>query len=116
MQRALLRFAAVAGAVSLGASGSLAAADPHAGVIEFVNETPQAVMFIYAHMDNVTDLEDDLLGEAVLEPGQRFKVNMDLGPHRCIYDIEVHLANEQRLTYRRFDACKGTALHVRLQG
>src|SRR6478735_8596008 len=103
-----IRFAAAA--VLVGSASGLVAADkePHANVIEFVNDTPYRVMFIYAHMDNVTDWEDDLLGNDVLEPGQRFRANLDLGPHRCIYEITAQLANEQRLFYRRFDACKET--------
>src|SRR6187549_2427648 len=69
MRSGALRFAAAAGAASLAATGGLAAADgdTHAGVIQFVNDTPSRVMFIYAHMDDVTDLEDDLLGNDVLE-------------------------------------------------
>ena len=112
----LIAFAALAGAALIGPVSHLAAADDklHANVIEFVNETPQTVMFIYAHMENVTDWEDDLLGTEVLEPGDSFKVDLNLGPGRCEYEIMVHLADEQRLHYRRFDACKETALHMSL--
>jgi len=111
-----IRIATLAGAAALAlAAGPAAAGDePHAGVVEFVNETPQTVMFIYAHMQFVTDLEDDLLGTEVLEPGDSFKVDLNLGPGRCEYEIMVHLADEQRLHYRRFDACKETALHMSL--
>lgn len=113
MPRAVVRFA-VAGAALIGLSGGVSAAEgePHANVVEFINDTPYAVLFIYPHMDDVTDWEDDLLGNEVLEPGQRFKVNMDLGPRNCIYEITVQLATEQRLHYARFDACKETALHM----
>jgi hypothetical protein len=71
-------------------------------------------MRVYAHMENVTDWEDDLLGTEVLEPGHSFKADLDLGPGRCEYEIMVHLADEQRLHYLRFDACKETALHLEM--
>jgi hypothetical protein len=110
-----LSLAAASAALSAPA-GSLAAeaegGGPHAKVVEFVNDTPYIVRFIYAHMDNVTDLEDDLLGNEELAPGQRFKVDMDLGPNRCIYEISAHFVDEQRLHYRRFDACKETTLRL----
>jgi hypothetical protein len=115
MTSTALRFAAAAGATLLVPAGSLSAVEeegPHAQIVEFINETPHTVVFIYAHMDNVTDLEDDLLGDAVLEPGQRFKIDLDLGPRRCIYEISVYLKTEQRLHYRPFDACKESALHL----
>lgn len=109
----MLRAGALAGAISAGVAASAATDErPHANVIEFVNDTPQKVMFIYAHMENVTDWEDDLLGEDVLEPGQSFKVDLDLGPGRCEYEIMVHLADKQRLHYWPFDACKQTTLHI----
>ena len=108
------RLAAAAAAL-LGASGSSALAQeagPRANVIEFVNDTPYVVRFVYAHMNNVTDLEDDLLGGRELAPGQSFKVDMDLGPNRCVYEISAHFVDEQRLRYRRFDACKETVLRL----
>jgi hypothetical protein len=105
---------AVTAPVLVVSTGVLAADDgePHANTVEFVNETPHTVLFIYAHMDNVTDLEDDLLGQDVLEPGQRLKVNMDLGPRRCLYEISVQLRTDGKLWYPRFDACKEATLHL----
>ena len=113
-RRSLTAFAVLAGAALMGSAGNLAAADdrPHANTIEFINETPYTVLRIFPHMDDVTDWEDDLLGNDVLESGQRFKANLDLGPGHCVFEMTVNLANEQRLYYRRFDACKETALHM----
>ena len=114
MARVTLRIAAAASAAVIAPAGALAADDaaPHANVVEFVNETPYAVMYIYAHMEGVTDLEEDLLGEEILDPGERIKVEMDLGPNRCVYEIWLDLKTEQRLRYPRFDACKETTLHI----
>jgi hypothetical protein len=85
---------------------------PHANTIVLFNDTSMVLLYLYARAEGSADWEEDLLGNLVVEPGKSIKVNLDIGPNRCRFDIRVEFIDDSKQYFPRFDACRETVLHV----
>ena len=109
---------AAAAALSLSGSAAPAAAPQegrHANTITLYNDTPSVMLHLYARAEGVSDWQEDILGNLVVEPGKSIKVNLDIGPNRCRFDIRMEFIDGDDVNLPRFDACKETELHAALE-
>jgi len=106
-------FAALVGAALADASGSAAADEaPHANVVEIINDTPYTILHLYAHAESMSDWEEDALGEEIIEPGKRLKLDFNVGPNHCRFEMRIEFIDRDPLNLTGFDACRETELHV----
>jgi len=104
---------AMAGAAMI-APASLAATNdkPHANVVEIVNDTPYVILHFYAHAEGMSDWDEDALGDEIIEPGKSLKLDFDVGPNFCRFELRIDFIDRDPLYLNGFDACRETVLHV----
>ena len=108
---------AAAAALLLSGSGVIAAAPregPRANTITLYNDTPSVMLHLYARGEGLSDWQEDILGDQVVEPGRSVRVNLDIGPNHCRFDIKMEFIDGDDVNVPRFDACKETELHATL--
>ena len=76
-----------------------------------VNNTSRVIEEFYASPSSEQNWGPDRLGDAVVQPGQRFAVRLPMGD--CLYDVRVVFAGGEAQERRRIDACNVTDYVVR---
>ena len=72
------------------------------------------MLHLYARGEGLSDWQEDILGDQVVEPGRSVRVNLDIGPNHCRFDIKMEFIDGDDVNVPRFDACKETELHATL--
>jgi len=62
--------------------------------VTIFNETGVTMLAFFASPPDVSDWEDDILGDEVIQSSSSFVVNFDDGRCRCIYDFRAVFAND----------------------
>jgi len=88
---------------------------PRANTITLYNDTPSVMLHLYARGEGLADWQEDILGDLVVEPGKSVRVNLDIGPNHCRFDIRMEFIDGDDVAVPRFDACKETELHATLE-
>lgn len=89
--------------LALAAAGEAIAQDRRVVVI---NGTNTVVNSFYASNVNRNSWEEDILGNGVLQPGQRVTVNIDDGSGACLFDFKAVLASGRKVELHRVDVCR----------
>ena len=76
-----------------------------------VNNTGRVIEELYASPSNQQNWGPDRLGDAVVQPGQRFAIRLPAG--ECVYDIRVVFSGGEAREQRRVNACNITDYVVR---
>lgn len=105
MSRAGLGLAAGAVLALLGATQEAAAADRR---IELINDTSVAMVTFNASNVNRRSWEEDILGQRVLNPGDRVIVNINDGSGSCRFDLRAVFADKDVVVRRDFNVCTNT--------
>lgn len=74
--------------------------------VRIINETNHTIVRFYASNVSATGWEEDILGRAVLAPGQSVVVNIDDGSGYCLYDFKAVFDDGDSLIRQRVDVCK----------
>lgn len=75
-----------------------------------VNGTGDTLMEFYASPPNVEDWEEDILGDDVLEPGEKVNVTISDGREDCEYDFLAVFENDEEeydLEHSAIEICGG---------
>lgn len=87
----------------------LATAEPV--TFTLVNGTDVTLMEFYASPPSTEEWEEDILGEEVLEPGERVQITIADGRDDCDYDFlgvfEDEYGNEEELVHEEVAVCDG---------
>ena len=70
------------------------------------NKGDQAIWFVQASMDYLTELGDDRLDDEVIIPGDEFLVQVDGDPGHCLFNIRLTMADESEQDYEGVDLCE----------
>src|SRR5262245_28587086 len=81
--------------------------------VVIINGTNAVVNSFYASNINRNSWEEDILGNSVLQPGQRVTVNIDDGSGACLFDFRAVLATGRKVELRRVNVCQVSSWTVR---
>lgn len=84
-------------------SGSAIAND---AFFTLVNKSDYVISELYASPINTDDWEDDILGQDVLDPGQRLNVTVSDGSDQCEYDMKVVDEDGEEHILEGLDICE----------
>ena len=79
------------------------AADRH---VRLINETSHTLVHFYASNTDVDSWQEDILGSAVLKPGQEVNINIDDGTGHCTYDFKSVFDNGAKVTKNNVNVCQ----------
>lgn len=71
-----------------------------------VNKSDYVISELYASPVNTDEWEDDILGQDVLEPGQRLNVTVADGSDQCEYDMKVVDEDGEEHILEGLDICE----------
>jgi ABC-type glycerol-3-phosphate transport system substrate-binding protein len=111
----MLRRLLAASLIALAAGAGLAAAPAEAADrrVQLVNASSTTVVSFHASNAKRSSWEEDILGNDVLEPGQRVTVNIDDGTGACVFDFLSVLQGGQRIERRGINVCEITTYTIR---
>ena len=81
--------------------------------VVIINATNNVVNNFYASNINRKTWEEDILGQGVLQPGQRVTVNIDDGSGACLFDFRAVLATGRRVESHRVNVCQISSWTIR---
>ena len=87
--------------------------DRHDRRMVIVNESPRIIREFYATNTGVNSWGRDLLGQAVIHPGQRYVVNFDDGTGFCMFDFRAVLDNGRPVERYRVNVCEYVSWTIR---
>src|ERR687886_225654 len=90
----------------LAAAPASAPAQSNDPSFRIVNNTPNVVNEVYASPSRERNWGQDRLGDAVVQPGQRFAVRLPMG--ECNYDLRVVFTGGEAQERQRVNACNLT--------
>ena len=73
--------------------------------VKIVNDTDSTMVHFYASNVAVTDWQEDILGQAVLKPGQSVTINIDDGTGHCKYDFKATFDDGTSTIKQGIDVC-----------
>ena len=81
---------------------------PPAPLITFTveNKSDQAIWFVQASMDYLTELGDDRLDDELIMPGDEFLVQVDGDRGHCLFNIRLTMADDSEQDYESVDLCE----------
>lgn len=94
---------AVAGALALTSTASLAQYDRR---VLIVNGTSQTMMYFYASHVDAPTWEEDILGNSVLPSGNQVVINIDDGSGYCRYDVKAVFADGSEAIEPGLNVCE----------
>lgn len=106
-------IAAVLAALGWIASAPAEAQDGHQRWIDIINQSDVTIERFYATDVGTNSWGPDLLGQDVVAPGRRYRVEPTRGQMRrgfCQYDMKVVFANGAEREFRRVNLCEATAI------
>jgi len=74
--------------------------------VRIINETTHTIVRFYASNVGENSWEEDILGQAVLRPGQSVTINVDDGTGYCKYDFKAVFDDGDSLVRSSIDVCK----------
>jgi hypothetical protein len=80
--------------------------DRHNRQIEITNLTNVALLEVYASNVGTKDWQEDVLGEDVIHPGQKFRFNIDDGTGYCKYDFKLVFEDGDELFREGYNVCE----------
>jgi hypothetical protein len=87
--------------------------DRHDRRMLVVNESGRVIREFYATNSGVDKWGRDLLGQDVIQPGQRYIFNFDDGTGYCLFDFRAVLDNGRPVERYRVNVCEYVAWTVR---
>ena len=85
--------------------GGIAHADDQDRHVKIVNDTDFTITHFYASNVAVTDWQEDILGQAVLKPGDTVNINIDDGSGHCKYDFKAVFDDGTSTIKNNVDVC-----------
>ena len=110
---------AVSAAVALSALIAIALTDPagaqdrHDRRMYIVNESGRTIVYFHATNKGVRNWGRDLLGQSVIQPGQRWLFNFNDGTGYCVFDFRAVLDNGRAIERYGVNACREVSWSVR---
>ena len=75
-------------------------------VVVLVNNCSSSICRFYASNTNRNKWEEDILGERVLRPGQKARINVDDGTGSCWFDFKTVLCDGTSIVRESINVCK----------
>jgi hypothetical protein len=104
---------ALAALALVAVSGVAAARDRYDRHVDIVNETGRVIYSFYSTNRGVTHWGRDLLGQAVIQPGEGMRINLDDQTGYCVFDFRAVLDNRRVIERYRVDVCTVGTWYVR---
>ena len=86
-------------------SGAAGSADAATRRVTIVNATPNTMMRLYASPSDAPAQDEDLLGDAVLKPGQSAAVAIGGGGDACVFDLKGSFDTGATKIRAKIDVC-----------
>jgi hypothetical protein len=99
--------------LSIAAGDSAVAQDRHDRRMYIVNESNSTIVYFHATNKGTKNWGRDLLGQAVIRPGQRWLVNFNDGTGFCQFDFRAVLENGRAVERYGINTCREVSWHVR---
>lgn len=91
----------------------VAAQDRHDRRMYIVNDSGRTIMYFHATNKGVRNWGRDLLGQSVIQPGQRWLFNFNDGTGYCVFDFRAVLDNGRAIERYGINACQAVSWSVR---
>lgn len=101
---------------ALAAVSALGLATPaFAGNQDFtvINGTGQTIQAIFVSASAKDNWEEDVLGDNVLENGERFNLSFDNSERACLWDLKVTYDTGKNAVWNAIDLCKVSVVALR---
>lgn len=107
------RFALTAACTLLAASLFSTPALAQSRDFVLINGTGKQIREVYVSASATDDWEEDVLGEDVLENGQRATITFPKSTSQCLHDIRIVHSNGNTADWSAIDLCKVSVVAVR---
>ena len=74
--------------------------------VKIINKTKTPIYGFYASRTNITDWEEDILGDNVIMPGESWTVDIDDGTGACKFDFKGEFADGDEVVKNNVDVCR----------
>lgn len=86
-----------------------------AGTQDFavINGTGQTIQEMHVSASAKDNWEEDVLGDNILENGERFNLSFDRGEKACLWDLKVTYESGKTATWNAIDLCTVSVVALR---
>ena len=113
MARAVSATVALFSLLAVVLTGSATAQDRHDRRMYIVNDSGRTIVYFHATNKGVRNWGRDLLGQSVIQPGQRWLFNFNDGTGYCVFDFRAVLDNGRAVESYGINACQAVSWSVR---
>lgn len=92
--------------IGVGLFSSASAAQAQDRRVLLINDSSQTIEKFHASNVNRRGWEEDILGNRILRPGQRIRINLDDRSGQCMFDFLTVMANGSKIEKRGVNVCR----------